>query len=115
MSNVSNLFTLDKQPDEKLVITIDYSKLDFCKQTGVALSTVAVTAVDSDDSNCTSVLITGSDVDSTTSKAINFGIKGGTSGEKYHCKVLSTFNVALPDSSNYVTLEADVYVTVRDK
>lgn len=113
MGTNRTLFEAYKQPSDKIVYTVDFSKLDIFKTAGVELTSVTATATDEDGSNCPSIL-GGCVVNAVTSKSVQVGILGGTDGQQYRCKLLAVTNLDLPDGSNYMTLEADIIVKVRE-
>ena len=50
----------------------------------------------------------------TGGKIVSVGIVGGSEGVQYHFEVYCTLNSVLPNSTDNVILEADLYVTVKD-
>jgi hypothetical protein len=108
---MSRVFFTEKQPDEQIVCTIDFSLALGADET--------ITAVDSTgyneagESSCWSTMSGGVSV-GDDSRSISVGILGGDDGCQYHIELFCTLNSLLPDATSYALLEADLYVTVRD-
>lgn len=108
---MSMVFKITKQPDEKTIYAIDFS--DAISGDGTLTSVTTVAYDEADGTSCWDIMDGGVSI-SSSGTSISLGILGGISGQRYHIEVIGTLNSLLPDGTNYETIEADVYVSVRD-
>ncbi len=103
MSTGDRVFSLEKQPAEKLTIGVDFAN-DLAS--GETISSAVVSAIDlSDGSDASAIVLTG--LSGISTSVVSHTAKAGTDGKRYKI----TFR-ATTDAPHI--FEADVIMTVRE-